>query len=195
MSTPHLVLWRWMDRPGHEAARLEFVGGEWHLRGTSVLMHEGEPCRMDYHVVCNAQWRTRGAHVSGWIGAREVAAHLVAGDRRWLLDGVEVPGVAACVDVDLNFSPSTNLLPIRRLNLEVGETGTVSAAWLRFPSMELERLDQTYRRTGHRTYRYESADGTFVRDLEVDDAGFPTRYPGFWAAEPVGDEQEDTDGG
>lgn len=23
----------------------------------------------------------------------------------------------------------------------------------------------------------------FVRDLEVDEAGFPTRYPGFWERE------------
>jgi hypothetical protein len=184
MSTPHLILWRWMDRPGHEAARLESVGGEWHLRGTSVLMHEGQPCRLNYHVVCNAEWRTRGAHVSGWVGTEEVKAHIVAADGRWRLNGVKVPAVEGCVDVDLNFSPCTNLLPIRRLRLDVGEAGRVSAAWLRFPGFHLERLDQTYTRTGERTYRYESADGAFVRDLEVDEAGFPTRYPGFWEAEP-----------
>lgn len=185
MSGPHLILWRWMDRPGHEAARLESVGGEWHLRGTSVLMHEGQPCRLDYHVVCDAAWRTRRAHVAGWIGEREVEAEIAAEDGRWRLNGAEVPGVAGCVDVDLNFSPCTNLLPIRRLGLRVGEEGRVSAAWLRFPGFHLERLEQTYRRTGERTYRYESADGAFVRDLDVDDAGFPTRYPGFWEAEPV----------
>jgi hypothetical protein len=184
MSTPHLILWRWMDRPGHEAARLESVGGEWHLRGTSVLLHEGQPCRLDYEIVADADWRTRGASVRGWIGAREVAAEIEARDGRWTLNGADVPAVEGCVDVDLNFSPCTNLLPIRRLRLDVGEAGRVSAAWLRFPGFHLERLDQTYTRTGERTYRYESADGAFVRDLEVDEAGFPTRYPGFWEAEP-----------
>lgn len=185
MSAPHLILWRWMDRPGHEAARLESVGGEWHLRGTSVLLHEGEPCRLDYHIVCDAEWRTRRATVRGWVGAREVDAEIQAEGGRWRLNGAEVPAVEGCVDVDLNFSPCTNLLPIRRLGLPVGGEGTVSAAWLRFPGFNLERLDQAYRRTGERTYRYESAGGTFVRDLDVDEAGFPIRYPDFWEAEPA----------
>lgn len=172
-----------MDRPGHEAARLAQVGGEWHLAGTSVLAHEGEPCRLDYLVVCDAEWRTVRARVAGWVGARTVACEIEADpDGRWRLNGVEMPEVAGCVDVDLNFSPSTNLLPIRRLGLQVGEEGAVSAAWLRFPSFALERLDQTYRRTGKRTYRYASADGAFVRDIEVNAAGLVTRYPDFWEA-------------
>lgn len=181
MPAPHLILWRWMDRPGHEAARLEMDGPEWHLHGTSVFVHEGEPVRLDYRIVCDAEWRTVRARVDGWIGARAVACEVgVDADGRWRLNGEEVPAVAGCVDVDLNFSPSTNLLPIRRLGLQVGGEGSVSAAWLRFPSMELERLDQTYRRTGALSYRYESADGAFVRDIEVNEAGLVTRYPDFW---------------
>ena len=67
------------------------------------------------------------------------------------------PAVAGCVDLDLNFSPSTNLLPIRRLNLSVGQEAAVRAAWLRFPSFILEPLEQLYRRVDATTYRYESA--------------------------------------
>ncbi len=185
MREPHLILWRALDWPGHEAARLESVDGEWHLRGAAVLMHGGESCRLDYHVVCGPDWRTRRALVQGWIGAREVRAEIQVDDGRWRMNGAEVPAVEGCVDVDLNFSPSTNLLPIRRLELDVGQEGAVGAAWLRFPGFQLERLDQTYRRTGGHAYRYESAGGAFIRDLDVDDAGFPTRYPGLWEAEPV----------
>jgi uncharacterized protein len=183
MSEPNQILWRAEAWPGHEAARLESVGGERHLRGAAVLMHDGQPCRLDYHIVCDAAWRTRRAIVGGWIGGREVEARIEAADGRWRMNGTDVPAVAGCVDIDLNFSPSTNLLPIRRLGLAIGEEAAVSAAWLRFPSFELERLDQTYRRTAERAYRYESAGGAFTRDLDVDDAGFPTRYPGLWEAE------------
>ena len=185
MSTPHLILWRWMDRPGHEAARLEQVGGEWQLAGTSVFADDGAPCRLSYLVVCDASWRTLRARVDGWVGARAVGCEIaVDGGGRWRLDGQEVPEVAGCVDVDLNFSPSTNLLPIRRLRLGVGQEGAVSAAWLRFPSFGLERLDQTYRRTDERAYRYSSAVGAFVRDIQVNEAGLVTLYPDFWEAEP-----------
>ena len=34
---PDTILWRWMDRAGHEAARLDLDGPEWHLKGTSVV--------------------------------------------------------------------------------------------------------------------------------------------------------------
>ena len=87
-----------------------------------------------------------------------------------------------CIDVDLNFSPSTNLLPIRRLGLAVGEEAEVRAAWLRFPSFTLEPLPQLYRRLSDDTWRYESAGGAFVRDLTVNGDGFVDRYPGFFEA-------------
>jgi hypothetical protein len=100
--------------------------------------------------------------------------------RRWRLNGDDCAAVAGCTDLDLNFSPSTNLLPIRRLGLAVGEHAEVQAAWLRFPSFALERLDQVYRRIADETYRYESAGGAFVTEIQVNAAGFVTRYPDFW---------------
>jgi len=183
--TDHLILWRRLDQPGHEAARLEEKDAAWHLGGMAVFLHEGQPCRLDYRVICDAQWRTLSGRVTGFIGDRPVEVECsVDGEGRWRLQGVEQPQVAGCTDLDLNFSPSTNLLPIRRLGLDVGEEAPVRAAWLRFPSLRLEPLDQVYRRTAPAAYRYESAGGSFVADLEVDGAGFVTRYPGIWEVEP-----------
>ena len=54
------------------------------------------------------------------------------------------------------------------------------AAWLGFPSLTLEPLDQRYRRLDVTTYRYESAGGRFVADLQVNAAGLVVRYPGLW---------------
>ena len=47
--------------------------------------------------------------------------------------GADSRAVDGCRDIDLNFSPSTNVLPIRRLSLDVGDQAAVRAAWLRFP--------------------------------------------------------------
>jgi uncharacterized protein len=105
---------------------------------------------------------------------------------RWLLNllnGTERAAVEGSTDLDLGFSPSTNLLPIRRLALAVGEEAKVSAAWLPFPSLEFEILPQVYGRVTEPTYRYESRGGSFVRTLEVDATGFVTSYPGLWRAE------------
>jgi hypothetical protein len=101
----------------------------------------------------------------------------------WQLNEVEQSSVEGCTDIDLNFSPSTNLLPIRRLNLVIGQAAEVKAAWLRFPSFKLELLPQQYRRLDERTYRYESGGGQFVADLKVNRSGFVIDYPGLWQAE------------
>ena len=120
----------------------------------------------------------------GWIGGEAVGVELmVDADRRWRLNGTECPAVAGCIDVDLNFSPSTNLLPIRRLNLAVGRRASVRAAWLRFPGFALEPLEQVYHRVGRTTYRYESAGGKFVAELQVNNSGLVTTYPGVWQAQ------------
>jgi hypothetical protein len=182
-SSP-VILWRRVDQPGHESARVNRVGEGWQLAGTAVFSDDAGPCCLSYRIECDAAWHTVRTRVTGWIGQRTVDIEIaVAADGVWRMNGVEVPQVAGCVDVDLNFSPSTNLLPIRRLKLAVGERADVRAAWLRFPSLALEPLQQAYSRTGKHAYRYESAGGAFVRDLQVDEAGFPTRYPDFWERE------------
>lgn len=179
-----VILWRRLDRPGHESARLSFLEPDWHLMGTAVFLHEQQPCRLDYRVICDSKWQTISGRVSGWLGDGPIQVDLsVDVTRRWRLNGMECPTVFGCVDLDLNFSPSTNLLPIRRLNLAVGQAAEVKAAWLRFPSFTLEPLPQTYRRLGAATYQYESGGGAFVRDLSVNAAGFVTVYPGE-AADP-----------
>jgi hypothetical protein len=177
------IIWRRLDLPGHDAARLSRLESGWHLTGTVVFASEGRPCRLDYIVVCDRDWRTVTGRVTGWVGVGLVDVEVSADAGRWQLNGVECPAVAGCTDLDLEFSPSTNLLPIRRLGLAVGAEAPVRSAWLRFPGFTLEPLDQVYRRTGDSTYRYRSTSGAFARDLRVNDVGFVVDYPGLWQAE------------
>jgi uncharacterized protein len=181
-----VVLWRRLDQPGHESARLSCKEPGWHLTGTALFLHERQPCRLDYRVICDSEWRTLSGRVTGWVGDQLIHVDLsVDGARVWRLNGTECPNVSGCVDLDLNFSPSTNLLPIRRLNLAIGQAAEVKAAWLRFPSFTLEPLPQTYRRLGAATYQYVSGGGEFVRELSVNAAGFVTAYPDFFALETM----------
>jgi len=151
------------------------------LAGASLFFDEvAGPCRLDYVVRLDASWNTLGAIVSGLIGDRiERVVLAVQPGGRWRMNGIEVSAVAGALDVDLEWTPATNLLPIRRLALPVGGEAPVRAAWLRFPSLELEPLEQVYRHVTEWTYRYESHGGSFTADLEVDDAGFVNRYPGL----------------
>jgi len=179
-----VILWRRLDMPGHEVAELTRRAPGWQLSGVAVLAHEGRPCRMEYDIQCDATWRTRRATIDGHVGG--VPAHLDLArddDGAWTANGAPAPTLLGCIDVDLGFSPSTNLLPIRRLELGIGDHSPVRAAWVRFPDLDLAVLEQVYTRLGTASYRYESAGGTFRRDLSVDGDGFVLEYPDFWRAE------------
>jgi uncharacterized protein len=178
------ILRRGFVLPGHEACWLFSQASRWHLEGTAVFSHEQQPCRLDYQVICDAAWRTLSGKVEGWLGNTVVDIQIKTDlTGLWWLNDLERSDVMGCIDVDLNFSPSTNLIPIRRLDLAVGETAEVKAAWLRFPSFALEPLPQQYHRLDETTYRYESAGGQFVADLKVNRSGFVIDYPGIWQAQ------------
>ena len=149
-----------------------------------MFSHEKRPCLLDYQVICDDTWQTLSAEVEGWLGNTIVGIQIKSDpSQHWWLNGVEQPDIRGCIDIDLNFSPSTNLLPIRRLNLAIGETAEIRAAWLRFPSFKLELLSQQDHRLDETTYRYESAGGQFVADLKVSRSGFVLEYPGIWRSE------------
>jgi uncharacterized protein len=184
MTAGETILWRRRDQPGHESARLYSVNSNWHLDGTAVFEYNRRACRLDYLIECDPEWRTSSGKITGWVGDDVISIEIFVDETgRWRLNDEECAEVAGCIDLDLNFSPVTNLLPIRRLNIDVGEEASMRAAWLRFPSFKLEPLEQIYRRLSLSTYRYESAGGRFVTDLKVNEAGFVTLYPNFWEAE------------
>lgn len=178
------ILWRGIVFPGHEACRLVSQESGWQLEGTAVFSHEGQICRLGYQILCDLDWQTTSAKVEGWLGEKVIDIQIKHdSNERWWLNEVEQPAVMGCTDADLNFSPSTNLLPIRRLELAIGQAAEVRAAWLRFPGFELEPLSQLYRRLDETTYRYESAGGQFMAELKVNHTGFVVDYSGLWLAE------------
>jgi hypothetical protein len=180
------ILWRRLDQPGHEAARLVFHDPFWQLMGSAAFAQERHPCRVEYLIVCDASWRTLHARVTGWLGSQYAKVELLANSSgQWRRNGKPCPAVADCIDIDLGFSPATNMIPIRRLGLAPGQQAEARAAWLQFPDFTLEPLAQIYRRTGETSYRYQTLDGSFASDLEVNALGFVTRYPGRWEIEPA----------
>jgi hypothetical protein len=179
-----MILWRRLDLPGHEAACLELHDREWHLSGTVVVAAADRICRLEYVVVCDSAWRTLWTRVNGWVGPDPVSIRITARPGgRWWVNGAACTALDGCVDVDLGFSPSTNLLPIRRLGLDIGGSASVRAAWLRFPEFILGPLEQSYHRVSEREYRYESDGGRFSAMLEVNDLGMVVRYGKYWTAE------------
>jgi hypothetical protein len=174
------AFWRGLETPGHDACRLETGDGAWRLDGAAVFRHEdGRPARLTYRLETDAAWRTREGRVQGWIGAQSVdldVARSVGGT--WALNGVPVPGLEGLIDLDLGFTPATNVLPFRRLALAVGDAADAPAAWLDAAAGTLTRLRQRYERRSATAYWYETS--IYREMLEVTPPGFVRRYPRLW---------------
>jgi hypothetical protein len=176
-----IIVWRRLDMPGAEYCRLWQEDEKWHIHGTVVLRLDGRPLQAHYRIECNKKWETERVEVDLEVAGESHALRLsVDGERRWWAEDRELSAVRGCFDVDLGITPSTNTLPIRRLKLAAGQAEDVRAAWVKFPEMEVLLLPQTYTRTDEHTYRYESNNGSFTADLEVDSSGIVTYYPGGW---------------
>ncbi len=182
MTPVETISWKRLDLPGRENCSLQVLGGQRIITGHALFHDDRGICDLVYRVVCAADWRTLSADVNGYLGERAIALTIRNDKGHWRMNAAPCPQVRGCINIDLGFSPSTNLLPIRRLGLAVGEEVCVQAAWLSFPDFDLAPLSQSYRRESDNTYHYESGDGHFVRILEVNEAGFVMRYPGLWLA-------------
>lgn len=175
------VLWQRLDETGLEHCRLQQLPGFLAINGTVLTVHDGSPLRVDYLILCNADWTTHGAHISVVHGSSNQRLELKrAPSGTWQRNGEPVPGLAGIDDVDLAISPASNTLPIRRLALAVGEARDTDAVWVRIPELAIERLSQRYTRTGELRYAYESDRGAFRADIEVDDLGMVVRYGELW---------------
>ena len=184
MREGEAILWRRLDVPGHDMATIEPSVGGWLVSGVAIVVDTGRPCRVHYDVVCDERWGTRRCSLRGYVGALPVALDIRRGATgAWTLNGVEAPSLQDCSDIDPGFTPATNLLPIRRLHLDVGQRADVRAAWIRFPEFAAEVLDQVYTREAVDRYLYESDGGAFRRELRVDPFGCVLDYPGLWRAE------------
>jgi hypothetical protein len=194
------ILWQGLSRLGAEWCELAQENDGWRLSGTALVAVGDEPFAARYDIALAADWSTRQAHIALRTGAEphERTLRLLADHAHgWRIErdppapplpGDDAAAVHALIDIDLGFTPATNTLPIRRLAPAVGAAVDVTALWVRFPELTIEPLPQRYTRTSQHRYRYESAGGAFVADLEVDDLGLVVTYEGGWqriAASPA----------
>ena len=186
MKTRPSILWRRLDTPGHDACRLEPRARGWSIEGAAVFRLDGTPAALTYRLACDPEWRTEHGRFRGWIGARAVDFRIERIARgEWRLDDVVVPGLESCVDLDLGFTPATNLTQLRRIGLAEGGAADVPVAWLDVSSGSLSELRQRYERRSATDYWYEAEAFDYRALLEVDPAGFVLRYPGLWEAEAI----------
>ena len=177
------IQWRRLDEPATEHAALSF-DGEMHVLAGLVdgTTKDGRAYRIRYTVRCAADWVTHDALLDGNVGGSRIDTVIGrdAATGAWTLNGL--PHIrSTIVWTSISVSPRLRT-PCRfgGLALPSVESASVRAAWLRFPDLELEVLEQRYERVGESAYIYESDEGRFRAELRVDATGIVIQYDRYW---------------
>ena len=183
------MLWKTWEGDGLELLRLTINSGSVLAEGAVIRVGSEGPFEVRYQVRCDQGWRMREVSVIETTGEREVELS-TDGEGNWSADGFMVPALDGCVDVDISITPFTNTLPIRRLDLGVGEYEDIDVAYVDATGMKVERARQRYTclSLGEEggLYRYEAPDSGFTADLPVDADGLMLDYPeAFCRVSPV----------
>ena len=178
MTILRALIWQRHDVLGAEFFSLSHADGRIQLQGAVVVALNGLPTLVQYTIRCDDAWHTRNVVVREQLGTEERMLHLTVVNQQWS-DGERVlSALDGCTDVDLGITPATNTLPIRRLNLSVGQRVEIRAAWVRFPELTVEPSPQRYTRVSDNVCRYQS--DSYEADLTVDELGLVQTYADVW---------------
>jgi hypothetical protein len=173
--------WRRVDDGhGHSMARVERLETGWLCYAAEVLIEPQETSACSFTIRLDQHWATREVEVTAVSRGGPKQLSLRADEMgEWWRDGSPAPDLAGCVDVDIAAAPLTNTFPISKLDgLGVSEQRTLPVAWVDVPTLQVQRVEQTYRRLGPDRWQYsDPAHGTF--QLTVDDHRFVIDYEGL----------------
>ena len=186
------LYWKPWDAAGCEHVRVSLTPGRDErpdavvADGLVLLYRDGRALRCHYRLTADSAWRARSLDLVVQTGGHEPreAALKLAGDGkgRWRVDSARETALDGCLDLDIQVTPFTNSLPIRRLDLAAGEIADIRAVYVPLPELAPRPAEQSYaclRPLGPSggLYRYESHTSGFSADLAVDSGGFVVDYP------------------
>lgn len=178
--------WNYFRHPGTDQASLAETDEGFLLSGRARLRFPEGPTAVTYSITCDPTWRPRTAHIDLRQGRQKHFLDIsVSEEDEWIVNGFPRRELRGYTDLDLSASPSTNTLAIKRLNLAVGDSAEIRAAWVLFPDLEVRPVVQRYARLSEGHYRYEGLHNGFVAEFDMDDIGFVLHYPDFWERVPL----------
>jgi len=175
------VIWRRvMDDNSFEDCTVAAGEDGFLIGGHLIVGQDGLPLSAHYQILCGRDWTAQRVTIEQDFDGTLRGLELRRAGSGWMVDGARDARLNGCVEPDLGLTPSTNALAIHRLNLEIGQSAELKAAWVMFPTLTVEPSLQRYERLGEADYRYVNVASGFTAALTVDDLGLPIGYQGIW---------------
>jgi hypothetical protein len=178
------VCWTPIGSPGFEHLQLRAEDGGYVARSV-VLGIEGEtPFRLHYKIKADRDWCARKLWLRAVTPFNERELTLRSDGRgNWRNDdGLDLPALRGCIDVDITVTPFTNTLPINRLRLIAGQSIDLRVVYVTAPSLAISVSTQRYSRRGAaEDIFFESPAHDFAALLPIDGDGLVLDYPQLFA--------------
>ena len=181
MTITRTIFWRRLNIDGLERLLVVEDGNGIFVKGT-ILTTEDGGCRVDHEWRLDGNWSTLRVAVSREGADGRKALRLDRTDVGWKVNGQARPDLDGASEVDLSLTPFCNTLALRRLMKTADDALALDIAYIDGVALSVERSRQAYDRIGDRCFRYRDlglAMG-FEALIDVDDAGFVTRYEGLF---------------
>jgi len=177
MAMTRTIFWRRLDTDGLERLQVVQDDGGIFVKGT-ILTTEDGGCRVDHDWHLDSNWSALSVAVSREGADGRKALRLDRTGVSWKVDGQTRSDLDGASEVDLSLTPFCNTLALRRLMETGGDTITLDIAYIDGVTLSVARSRQAYDRLNNRCVRYRDLGLTmgFEAMLDVDDAGFVTRY-------------------
>ena len=156
--------------------------------GVVLAIDESGPYRLNYKIKIESNWQARKLTLEVNTAEGTTSRMLrTDGIGHWRDDTTAMlTELNGCLDIDIQATPFTNLLPIRRLKQKAGQQNEIGVVYIEVPSLQISAKRQRYTCLDPLRpaaagvagrYLYEGPIGEFKAELPVEADGMVTDYP------------------
>lgn len=170
----HHARWTTWDGGDDETLTLAWENEGWTASG--VVSRE----RVQYVLRLTPTWQVRQFLLFRDLDEPDLWLATGGGGRWGEMNGAHRVDLDGCYDIDLEITPFTATLPIRRLPLLVGHTADVTVARIDVETLDVRPDEQRYTRLAEHRWEITRLGTGWTREVEVDSFGLvlddPHRY-------------------
>lgn len=182
----HNILWKGVEYYSLENCLVSQNTSGYVIDSAIVGSYRGKLYSVEYEITTNTSWETlsikascrHNNKVKQYAFFREANGH-------WKTTDSTLSQFNGCKDIDIPVTPFTNTLPIRRLNLSVGETSDIRVIYFDLLNEKISAVDQRYTKLSKTIYHYENIPNDFEADIEVDEHGLVVFYPSLFERKAI----------
>jgi hypothetical protein len=174
----HNVRWSTWDDGHVEAMALAWDNEAWTATG-----HVGRE-NVQYVLRVSPTWRVRQFLLFRDLDEPDLWLAIDAHHRWGEVNGSIRPELGTSADIELNCTPFTATIPIRRLGLAVGEAAEIDVISVDVDTLAAVSVPTRYERVGQAAWRATTLPNGAVREFEVDQFGLVVDEPGRFKRQP-----------